>query len=307
MGRTLDDILATPTPSTGITTTILVDGDIVAYRPAAVVDGRMYQVTNQPGCWKYKKDVDKFCKENGLSLGDIFSIYEPEPVEHALAAVKMQMRSIEMSLMTHCDRYVIETWLSDPATNFRHSLNPDYKANRKGVRKPYHLSSCKEYLVKHWNAQWAVNLEADDMLTIRATELEKQGKKFIIASQDKDLKQKSGWHYNWVTEKYWHVSEAEAREILWTQVVVGDTTDNILTPLGVGPAKAKKLFKGIDWINVTDEELFAMVTGLYSEYQGKNGKVRKDSGIPPNHDFTDMLCWVKQTYDQVFLLRSRPQ
>jgi len=74
----------------------------------------------------------------------------------------------------------------------------------------------------------------------------------------------------------------------------------------LGPAKAKRLFKNVDWINITDGQLEVMVCDLYSEYQAKNGKARKATGIPPNHDFTDMMCWVRETYNQVYLLRERP-
>lgn len=60
MGDALDDLLN----SADIPTTlVLVDGDMVAYAPASVTDGRMYVVKNQDGAWKYKKDVDKFCKD----------------------------------------------------------------------------------------------------------------------------------------------------------------------------------------------------------------------------------------------------
>lgn len=292
----------------GDITTILVDGDAPCYRAAAVTDGHVYYVKGyeNDGPWQYKADVLSYCKENELSLEDIYDTYEPEPLVHAQKATSMQMRAIEMIVMNHCEKYVFESWLSDPSGCFRSEVNPQYKANRVGRRRPLHLMKCKQYLMTNHNALVAKNLEADDMLTIRATELEKEGKPFVIASNDKDLKQKSGWHCDWIKDKYWYVSPEEAKELLWTQVVSGDTTDNILSPQGVGPAKAKVAFKGVDWLTVGNEELFERVTELYSTFLKKKLKANTDRGILPVTDVTDVRCWVEEVYHQVFLLREMP-
>ena len=302
MMETLDDLLNATSDSP--LTTILVDGDIAAFRPAAVTDGRMWVVKNQVGAWKYKKDVDKFCKEMDLSLRDISVEFYPEPVEHALAAMKMSMLSIKRTLITHCDNIELEVYISGEG-NFRNEINPQYKANRIGVRRPHHLKACRDYLVEHYGAVKVDGMETDDMLTIRATELEAEGRPFVIASIDKDLKQMPGMHFDWVKDKYWEVTPEEARELLWTQVCIGDTTDNILSPELLGPAKAKKLFKDINWSTITDEELYKMVTGLYCEFLGKCGKSKKDRGIQSVTDFSDVRCFVEEIYHQVFLLRER--
>ena len=300
----LDDLLSLPIE--GQIAVWLVDGDGPAYRAAAATDGRMYTVDGTPGAWKYKADVVKYCKEKGLSLTDIQVVFEPEPIEHALNAVKTSMRSTEMALSNHYDHYNIEVYLTNSDENFRNDINPEYKANRKGVRKPEHLGSCKSYLVKTYGAEYPPNMEADDILAVRAAELRAEGIPYCVVSQDKDLNQIPGDHFNHVTGEFFVVSPAEARENLWTQVVIGDTTDNILTPTGIGPAKAKALFKGVDWNCVSVVALEEMVCDLYIKYQEKNGKPRKATGIPPNTDFTDILCWVRETYAQVHLLEERP-
>lgn len=309
-GGTLDDLLANAAPATSGTdkvACILMDGDIVAYRAAAATDGRMYNITGVPGAWKYKSDTVKHCKEHDLSPADINLIFEPEPVEHALNACKTTMRFIEMTLMQHYQRYNIEVYLTNSKENFRNDVNPQYKANRVGNRKPVHLAACKEYLESRHGAKYPPNMEADDILAIRATECRNDGIPYVIVSMDKDLKQVPGDHYNWVSDEFERISETEGRRRLWTQVVMGDPTDGIGTPVGIGPAKAKKLFKDVDWNCISVVELEEMVTGLYSEFLGKNPKVRKDSGVPPVKDFTDVLCYVRQTHQQVYLLRSRDE
>ena len=302
MSETLDDLLNQQSQLP--VTTVLCDGDILAYRPAASCDGRMYTHKKATGAWKYKKDVDKFCKEMDLSLKDIQIEFFPEPIEHALAAMKMSMLSIKRTLITHCDNIELEVYISGEG-NFRNEINPQYKANRIGVRRPHHLKACRDYLVEHYGAVKVDLMETDDMLTIRATELEAEGRPFVIASIDKDLKQMPGMHFDWVKDKYWEVTPEEARELLWTQVCTGDTTDNILSPEGIGPAKAKKLFEDVNWHFATDEELYEMVTGLYRTFLGKCGKKKKDAGIQAVTDFSDIRCFVEEIYHQVFLLRER--
>jgi hypothetical protein len=93
-------------------------------------------------------------------------------------------------------------------------------------------------------------------------------------------------------------------ESLWHQVCVGDRTDNIFVPEGLGPAKANRLLKGIDWKHVTEEELYEKVTNLYGFWLQKDGKAKRDKGILPVTDLTDVRCWVEETMSQVYLKRS---
>ena len=294
MGKTLDDIFSTPTPAAEITT-ILVDGDIICYTAGHKTDGKMYTLKDQEGTWKYKKDVIKYCNENELSIGDIQLEYSPEPLSHALGVVDSMLKGINNAISKKVGRYIPEVYLTNSEDNFRLNINPQYKANRIGVRKPHHLLACKEHLIQKYNAKYADGMEADDELTIRATELESEGKLYVIASIDKDLKQMHGYHYDWNKRKYWYVRPEEGRELLWGQVVSGDSVDNIYSPAGVGPAKAVKLFKDVDWKTIGDLELFKMVADLYSEFLIKKG----------TKDCTDVMCWVQETYKQVFLLRKR--
>lgn len=66
----------------------------------------------------------------------------------------------------------------------------------------------------------------------------------IICSIDKDLDMIPGWHYNYVNEeKYWMSQEATIK-FFYTQVLTGDTADNIRGVPGIGPKKAEKILEG---------------------------------------------------------------
>jgi len=289
--ETLDDLLSSQDNEELVT--VLLDGDIAAYRPAAATDGRMYMVKNDVGVWKYKKDVVEYCKKKDISIKDIELVFNPEPVQHAYAALKMQMQAIEIAIGGHHLRYTFETYLTTSGSNFRYDINPQYKANRVGKRKPFHLAACKEYLEKHYNAEYWKNLEADDCMAIRATELKAEDKPYVIVSIDKDLKQIEGHHFNWVKDEYKSVSAAQGRALLWLQVLMGDGTDNIYTPHSLGEKYALKWLSDVDWTHTTDEELMKICVECYTS------KMKKAL------DHTDVQCWVEQTYDQVFLKRER--
>ena len=65
----------------------------------------------------------------------------------------------------------------------------------------------------------------------------------IIASIDKDLKQVPGRHYNFVTRVMEDVSEFQGWYNFYTQLLVGDPTDNIKGCPGIGKVKAAKALR----------------------------------------------------------------
>ena len=126
--------------------------------------------------------------------------------------------------------------------NYRKKINPDYKSNRKGGRKPMCFSAaidyCKsEYLCDLWD--W---LEADDVIGIRATKPSKTEK--IIVSEDKDLLTIPGLHWDFKEEKIFEWTEDYADYQFFHQTLVGDSTDNYKGCQGVGPISAEKILRG---------------------------------------------------------------
>lgn len=264
----------------------LIDADTHAYRAAAAADGRFYECED---CrrFKYKKDADAWCKSQALKYPPALA-YEPEPAANALKLLSLSLEEF--------DGRTCEYFLTGK-TNFRYNIVPDYKGNRKGGRVPQHLKVCKEAIVDR-GAVWNKNLEADDLVIIRAKQLERSKIPWVIVGCDKDLKQIPGSFYDPFSGKREIVTEAGARYNLWKQIATGDSTDNIKSPKGLGPATFDKWFKGVDWDKHTDWDLLCLMVGLYKS------KAPIKAGESENIYTARILMWVKMVASLVFLRRA---
>lgn len=147
--------------------------------------------------------------------------------------------------------------------NFRKHVYPEYKANRTAT-KPKHLQFLKDYLVESWQGQVAERMEADDYLGIN------QHESSIICSIDKDLLQVPGKHFNFVKKEFYEVDEETGFRNFYTQLLTGDTSDNIKGIAGIGPVKAKKALTGY----FTEQGMFSVVREMYQndEWMIMNGQ-----------------------------------
>ena len=125
--------------------------------------------------------------------------------------------------------------------NYRKVVNPDYKSNRKGGRKPMCFSNAIDYCKSEYNCVSYDWLEADDVMGIRSTEPSKEST--IIVSEDKDLLTIPGLHWDFKEEKIFKWSEDQADYQFFYQVLVGDTVDNYKGCQGIGPISAEKILR----------------------------------------------------------------
>lgn len=147
--------------------------------------------------------------------------------------------------------------------NFRYSIDPSYKANRKDVPRPEYLQQVREHLVVEWNAHVSDGIEADDNLGIHQTAA---GGASTICSIDKDLYQIVGKHYNFVTGEFREVDERTGWINFYTQLILGDKSDNIPGYDGkMRPICPKFLQPVIDRLHgaSSDREMFHIVEDLY--------------------------------------------
>ena len=270
--------------------TLLLDGDIYAHRASAVTDGRMYQVGKS--LFRYDKDVKKYCKEKGIDLKEIETIYQPEPFRHCTGALKLMLQGIETSLLHKAPviNWKIFLTFSDRG-NFRNSILPHYKWNRLGVgevirrcngdeekartilrmkpetfeknkgvvpRRPEHLDRTKEYLLKKHDAIAIDLYEADDLIGLEADRYRRAGQEVVIVSIDKDLDCIPGVHYNSVRDEVYIVTPEQAMKHFYYQVIVGDTTDNIPGAPGFGEKKAKAIVNDCEGLSQHDLYLKAL-------------------------------------------------
>lgn len=146
-------------------------------------------------------------------------------------------------------------------TNFRDEIAKEapYKGNRTGAAKPNHYDALREYLLDRWCFDLIEGEEADDAIGIQAYSMKPDT--YCIISLDKDLNMLRGWHYNFVKNELYFVTEEEAIKNFYLQILTGDRVDNIPGIYGIGPKKAEKLLKDCK----NERELFATVLETYED------------------------------------------
>lgn len=174
---------------------------------------------------------------------------------------------------------LIETILRDTETdnpilyltgknNFRKEIFPEYKANRTKPA-PEHLQACRQYLIDVWQAVVTDGCEADDALGVKQVGFTVENPydpdapvdlQSIICSIDKDLLQIPGRHYNFVKQEFQEVSWLRGIREFYTQMLVGDTADNVKGVKGIGPKKAQAYLEGYE----NEQEMFDAVRAAYN-------------------------------------------
>lgn len=156
---------------------------------------------------------------------------------------------------------------------FRYEVDCEYKGKRKKSNRSILFPSLKEYSMQRWGFKYVTELEADDLVSYYSYNHDENT---IICSPDKDvLKQCVGMHYNYGKAEFLHTSPDEALKFLWIQVLMGDSTDNIVGIPGVGIKTAENWLKD----RTKDFESFAvrkyvekfgMVEGIREFYKNFN-------------------------------------
>lgn len=147
--------------------------------------------------------------------------------------------------LTGCQKY--ELHFSYGKENFRYKLYPEYKLNRKYIRRPCLLNEAKDFFVKNGGHKHTF-IEADDAVVWLKRNYPE---KYILCCVDKDVYNAvSGQHFNYYEsglfdkDMHW-VSTTEKEAEMWPykQAIIGDKSDNIIGLKGVGPAKVKNYIK----------------------------------------------------------------
>lgn len=147
-----------------------------------------------------------------------------------------------------------EVWLSGP-DNFRYKIYPEYKANRKDMKRPAHLEDCKAFLVTAFDAKLPTIWEADDMLGYY------QSNDTVIATIDKDLLMVPGKHHNWVKAIDREVTPLDGLKHFYKQMLIGDRSDNIIGVNKIGEVKAGRIIDPLE----NEQDMLEGVFQLYEE------------------------------------------
>lgn len=155
---------------------------------------------------------------------------------------------------TGAEQYRVFLTGAKDETAFRKLVYPEYKAHRK-AEKPRWYNEIREYITKEWDAETVVGIEADDALGMHQTS------ETIICSIDKDLLQIQGRHYNFVKKEFVYVDETDGLRSFYTQLIKGDTSDNLKGIPNRGDAYAKKKIGHL----ALEQDLFEVVRECYHE------------------------------------------
>jgi len=142
-----------------------------------------------------------------------------------------------------------------PSKNFRHTLLPEYKANRKEIETDLikQMPIAREAVdAMHLCLLEKSGYEADDIIGTVAKKAEKENIKAVIVTGDKDLFQLvneniSIWNESknimFDTEKVYEKYEIYPNQIVDMLALMGDACDNITGIKGIGEKTAVKLIQ----------------------------------------------------------------
>ena len=208
----------------------LIDGDIICYRFA-------------------------FINEFDIDFGD-----EGEPSIITIAKAEEAMVDVDNFI-----EWVIETTGADKAVvclsgkdNFRYNVLEGYKDNRNASTVPTLVDVLKKYMIKTWHAKVEDKLEADDLMGLL------QNDNTIICTIDKDLDQIKGMHFNWNKKEIYEIDEIQGRHFFYSQVLMGDSTDNIKGCPKIGKVKSKKIMDDCIERQLSDDEIWKTIKEVYT-------------------------------------------
>lgn len=202
-------------------TTLLIDADVLAFEASVIAEESIE--------WK----------------DEMWTVH----ADMALAKARVVNRVEEFKDLMKTNKVIM--CLTDRA-NFRRVLNPDYKANRSKSRLPIILRQVKQWIIDELHGEMWPNLEADDVISILATDKE-MDEETIIVSIDKDFKSVPGIYYDYNKGEYHQPSEEEADNYHLVQAIAGDHTDGYSGVPGIGVTRAQRLLEkdGYTWETVT--------------------------------------------------------
>lgn len=277
-------------------TLALIDGDELAYKVASKYQKKFYGVYRDDKLLWYHPDkpsaIESIGNEDDLELKSFTEVYDPIGYEQ-------RIQDFINNILYNTNSSNCFLCLSG-TENFRYSLATiqPYKGNRDKDEKPGHYLLIRDYL-KNLGGEYVDYLEADDLLVIKNREVEDS----VICSTDKDLRTVPSINYNISTGLLQRIDYAKSLYNFYFQLLIGDSTDNIPSPYGLGEIGASKILK--DLIGSENEkDYYQTILPAYHEFLLKTDK----EGNYKTKWFTDQdpkdilweignLLWMHRTLD----------
>lgn len=276
--------------------TALIDGDEVAYKVALSYQNKYYTVLKDDKvlwkCPSKEEAIESILSRDDLEIKEEIEIYEPKGLEEKL--------DNDISrILYHTNTTLRRIFLSGD-NNFRYSVATllPYKGNRDPSTKPYYLDVTKDAL--RWRKAESVDmLEADDLLSINGHDSSSN----IICSSDKDLRTVPSINFNIGKGELKVITKHEAIYNFLYQLLIGDSTDNIPSPFGLGDVKAKRILETLDYGNVP-EYYYQTLIPFYSSFllaKNKDGSYKTKwydgRGVDEILNEIATLLWMKRTIE----------
>ena len=186
----------------------------------------------------------------------------------------MAVELVDSYLLEIFDRFGSDykIFLSGPH-NFRYkvaTIQP-YKGNRDSSKRPLQYQNVRDYLFDWWGAEITIGIEADDAIGLN------YDSDSIIVSIDKDFRTIPNiQYYDLVKKELYFVDEEEAWFNFYTQMLVGDKSDNIpgvrnplkahfATPPNFTEGSSKALLGG-----KSRQEQHELVCEMFEKHYGKD-------------------------------------
>lgn len=138
--------------------------------------------------------------------------------------------------------YFVEEFIvcSGSYGNFRNFISSSYKSNRDS-KKPQYLLELQKYCRVNWLSKYVLGVETDDVVASYWNKAYYEGKITpIIVSIDKDYLQFPATIYNYERKTLVTIKEEDSNRNFYTQMLVGDTADNVKGVKGCGVKCSEK-------------------------------------------------------------------
>ena len=236
---------------------LLIDADVLVYIISSAVNNNMWNYQGRIFHSKYK--ANKACEKAGEDKSNIIYCPQPESREDTRSTLNSYIDDL-LSIFPLYDY----TFFLNSEGNFRYGVGTilKYKDNRKDKVRPFHFQYVRDYLLQYYDAFLSHPvLETDDEISMR----HKPNGETLIISVDKDFYQLEGMNYDINKRECRYINKIEALRNFYTQVLVGDTADNIPGLYRVGAKNVAVLkMKDMD----TEESLFHHCLDMYEKYYG---------------------------------------
>ena len=154
---------------------------------------------------------------------------------------------------------------NDSRGNFRKLITKKYKANRIGQSKPPLLSEIHKHVTNSYKGIQGCGMETDDLVAAHWKSLSDiYGRdKVMIVSIDKDYLQFPALIYKYNKKEVLDLSEYDALNNFYTQMIVGDAADNVNYFKGKGIKFAEKHYEDCDTKYQFTKKLYTLFKEKY--------------------------------------------